>query len=69
LICRSQIKNFQCFNLDLRILDALERGALQECDLLCGRGHAQLLITLIDIALESELGFRFLLHLNYLLVC
>ena len=67
LICRSQIKNAQCFNQSLEMLNVLERGVLQECDLHCGRGYAHLLIKLIYIALNSESGF--LLHLNYLLVC
>ena len=55
-ICRSQGWTAQCFAQDLETLDALERGVLKECELLLGRGYAQLLIKLVDKALES--GFE-----------
>ena len=55
-ICRSQGWTAQCFAQDLETLDALERGVLKECELLRGRGYAQLLIKLVDKALES--GFE-----------
>ena len=56
LICRSQGWNAQYFNQDLETLDALERGVLKECELLRRRGYAQLLIQLVDKALET--GFE-----------
>ena len=56
VICRSQGWNAQYFNQDFETLDALERGVLKECELLRRRGYAQLLIQLVDKALET--GFE-----------
>ena len=56
LICRSQGWDAQYFNQDFETLDALERGVLKECELLRRRGYAQLLIQLVDKALET--GFE-----------
>ena len=56
LICRSQGWDAQYFNQDFETLDALERGVLKECELLRRRGYAQVLIQLVDKALET--GFE-----------
>lgn len=56
LLCRSQGWSPQYFDQDVETLDALEGGVLRECDLLRGRGYAQLLIKLVDKAIES--GFQ-----------
>ena len=56
LICRSQGWDAQYFNQDFETLDALERGVLKECELLRRRGYAQVLIKLVDKALET--GFE-----------
>ena len=56
LLCRSQGWSPQYFVQDVETLDALEGGVLRECDLLRGRGYAQLLIKLVDKAIE--IGFQ-----------
>ena len=52
LICRSQGWKPQYFNQDLETLEALEVGVFHECEFLRGRGYTQLIIRLVDKALE-----------------